>query len=172
MRCRAGPPTPPSGRWPPSCWRRGRSSLSSGTGWPDNSRSRAADLHDQPAGHHGPAGGQFAPQSNRPRAHPAGHEPTQVIGLDDYHAVPVVDLNHAMPPAGYLADEPPGAGRRHGVVEVDHRDGVVVVQPDDLGRFVASGVSAGPVRLRCELPTGGSVMTSWLAVTVNGAGPT
>lgn len=55
-------------------------------------------------------------------------------------------------------------GRRHGVVELDHRDGVIVVQPDDLGRFVASGVSAGPVRLRCELPTGGSVMTSWLVV--------
>jgi len=55
-------------------------------------------------------------------------------------------------------------GMPHGVVEVDHRDGVIVVQPDDLGRFVASGVSAGPVRLRCELPTGGSVMTSWLVV--------
>jgi hypothetical protein len=47
---------------------------------------------------------------------------------------------------------PPTAAR----VRVDHRDGVVEVDADDLGRFIASGVTPGPVRLSC---TEGSVTT-------------
>jgi hypothetical protein len=35
-------------------------------------------------------------------------------------------------------------------VRVDHRDGTLEVDADEIGRFLASGVSPGPVRLTCE----------------------
>ncbi|HZN74239.1 MAG TPA: hypothetical protein VFC00_21430 [Micromonosporaceae bacterium] len=41
---------------------------------------------------------------------------------------------------------PPGPAR----VRVDHRDGTVEVDADQIGRFIAPGVVPGPVRLSCQ----------------------
>jgi hypothetical protein len=52
-------------------------------------------------------------------------------------------------------------------IEVNHGDGVETVQADALGRFVAEGVSAGPVRLRCRLdaaPAARPVVTQWVTI--------
>jgi hypothetical protein len=51
---------------------------------------------------------------------------------------------------------PPAAGR----LEVRHPGGQVDAAVDDLGRFVADGVPAGPVSLRCHT-AGGIVDTDW-----------
>lgn len=46
---------------------------------------------------------------------------------------------------------------------LEHGDGRREVLPlDPLGRFLLSGVSAGPVRLRCRSLTGPPVTTSWV----------
>ncbi len=49
-------------------------------------------------------------------------------------------------------------------MELDHRDGVLAVAPDSLGRFVVDGVAPGPVRLRGALSGGGMLTTSWVIV--------
>jgi hypothetical protein len=49
-------------------------------------------------------------------------------------------------------------------MELDHRRGVLAVAVDDLGRFGVEGVAPGPVRLRCVLPDGEIVGTSWVVV--------
>jgi hypothetical protein len=35
---------------------------------------------------------------------------------------------------------------------------------DDLGRFLAEGVPAGPARLRCRSTTGRIVVTAWVSL--------
>lgn len=55
-------------------------------------------------------------------------------------------------------------GARSGPMELDHRAGVLLVHPDELGRFVVDAVAPGPVRLRCGLADGGTVSTSWVVV--------
>jgi hypothetical protein len=49
-------------------------------------------------------------------------------------------------------------------VLIDHRDGVLETRADDLGRFTASGVSEGPVRLRFTSGQGASTAfrTDWV----------
>jgi hypothetical protein len=52
-------------------------------------------------------------------------------------------------------------------VDVRHRDGITSVDADELGRFTATSISAGPVSLRCHLagsPSGPAVVTEWLAI--------
>ena len=52
-------------------------------------------------------------------------------------------------------------------IEVHHGGGVEPVQADELGRFRAEGISAGPVRLRCRLgatPGGRPVVTQWVSI--------
>ena len=48
-------------------------------------------------------------------------------------------------------------------IEVRHAGGVVAVTADDLGRFAAGGVAAGPVSLLCRVG-GRPVATGWLVV--------
>ena len=57
---------------------------------------------------------------------------------------------------------PPQAGR----IEVRHPAGVVTVEADEIGRFSASGVPAGPVSLRCRVrdSEGSPLETSWVVV--------
>ena len=53
---------------------------------------------------------------------------------------------------------PPQAGS----VEVRHTGGTVTVDADDMGRFTAAGLQAGPVSLRCRTAAGGlHVATDW-----------
>jgi hypothetical protein len=54
-----------------------------------------------------------------------------------------------------------GPGTRQAAVETGPRAGTPL-DVDDLGRFVATGLRSGPVRLRCGLPGGGSLVTSWV----------
>lgn len=56
---------------------------------------------------------------------------------------------------------PPGSG----VVEVRHAGGITRVEADDLGRFMAEDLAAGPVSLRCRFDaTGRHVSTEWVAI--------
>jgi hypothetical protein len=50
-------------------------------------------------------------------------------------------------------------------IDVRHPGGVTTVQADQLGRFGADGISAGPVSLRCHLgdsPSSLPVVTEWI----------
>jgi hypothetical protein len=50
-------------------------------------------------------------------------------------------------------------------IEVRHPGGVVIVEADELGRFSAEGVSAGPVCLRCPAAAGttaSAIITEWV----------
>lgn len=52
-------------------------------------------------------------------------------------------------------------------IDVRHRDGVTQVTADELGRFTAEGVPAGPVSLRCTLQVDGDtrvVDTDWVTL--------
>lgn len=56
---------------------------------------------------------------------------------------------------------PPGPG----MVEVRHAAGVALVEADELGRFTADDLAAGPVSLRCRFnETGRQVSTEWVAI--------
>lgn len=57
---------------------------------------------------------------------------------------------------------PPGPAR----VQVRHPEGVLEVEADELGRFAAERVSAGPVSLRCEQTGAGHapVVTEWVPI--------
>jgi hypothetical protein len=57
---------------------------------------------------------------------------------------------------------PPGPAR----VQVRHPEGVLEVEADELGRFAAERVSAGPVSLRCEQTGAGQapVVTEWVPI--------
>src|SRR4030095_6670717 len=62
------------------------------------------------------------------------------------------------------ADDRPG-----GVVGVEvvteHAGGPTVVESDQRGRFVAAGIAAGPVRLRCRPPRPApEVVTDWVTL--------
>jgi hypothetical protein len=66
-----------------------------------------------------------------------------------------------------------GAGRRlvgqlvppqPAAIEIRHPGGTIPVEADDLGRFSADGVPAGPVSLVCRRPAGGAVATAWLVL--------
>jgi hypothetical protein len=48
-------------------------------------------------------------------------------------------------------------------IEVRHAGGRITVEADDLGRFAADGISAGPVSLVCRLGER-TVATAWLVV--------
>jgi hypothetical protein len=52
-------------------------------------------------------------------------------------------------------------------IDVRHAGGVTTVQADQLGRFGADAISAGPVSLRCHLgdaPSSLPVVTEWIAL--------
>jgi hypothetical protein len=53
---------------------------------------------------------------------------------------------------------PPGPAR----VTVEHPGGELTEDADELGRFLASGVPAGRVRVRCERAGGPAIVTPWL----------
>lgn len=55
---------------------------------------------------------------------------------------------------------PPGPAR----VQVRHPDGVLDLDADELGRFIAERVAPGPVSLRCERGGEGQVVTDWVTV--------
>jgi hypothetical protein len=57
---------------------------------------------------------------------------------------------------------PPGSAR----VQVRHPEGVLEVEADELGRFAAERVSAGPVSLRCQQTGSGAapVVTEWVPI--------
>lgn len=82
--------------------------------------------------------------------------------------VEVVLAGAAHPPTAGAAHRiigqvlPPGPAR----VQVRHPEGVLEVEADELGRFAAEGVSAGPVSLRCE-PAGAAstpAVTEWVPI--------
>jgi hypothetical protein len=47
---------------------------------------------------------------------------------------------------------------------LEYAGGRQPLSPDELGRFVATGIRPGPLRVRCRSATGGSVTTSWVTV--------
>src|SRR5262245_17650344 len=48
-------------------------------------------------------------------------------------------------------------------IRIDHRDGHMDVNADQLGRFAADGIAPGPVRLECTPSTGSPpVRTAWV----------
>lgn len=52
-------------------------------------------------------------------------------------------------------------------VDIRHRDGIVTLQADELGRFSAGSLPVGPVSLRCALAaaqTGPPVVTDWVPI--------
>jgi hypothetical protein len=52
-------------------------------------------------------------------------------------------------------------------VDIRHRDGMITLQADELGRFSAEALPAGPVSLRCGLAAGGDsppVITDWVPI--------
>ena len=51
-----------------------------------------------------------------------------------------------------------------GTVELRHRAGVTTLTVDDLGRFAARHLPAGPVSLRCTAVAASPVETEWVAV--------
>jgi hypothetical protein len=53
---------------------------------------------------------------------------------------------------------PPGAAR----VTVQHAEGELVEEADELGRFLLTGVPAGRIRVRCEPAGGTAIVTPWL----------
>jgi hypothetical protein len=55
---------------------------------------------------------------------------------------------------------PPQAGE----VEVRHAGGSMTVAADAVGRFVANGVPAGPVSLRCRTTDAAAVVTDWIVL--------
>jgi hypothetical protein len=56
---------------------------------------------------------------------------------------------------------PPGPAR----VEVRHPDGVLAVEADELGRFAAERVAAGPISVRCQQGAAGApVVTEWVPI--------
>jgi len=61
-------------------------------------------------------------------------------------------------------DEPPS--RVAGVeVVAEHANGPTTVESDQRGRFVATGIAAGPVRLRCHPPRPApEVVTDWVTL--------
>jgi hypothetical protein len=54
-----------------------------------------------------------------------------------------------------------GAGAGAAAVESGGRS-VTPLALDDLGRFLVTDLASGPVRLRCDLPGGGKLVTSWV----------
>lgn len=50
------------------------------------------------------------------------------------------------------------------VIELRHGGGTTVAEIDELGRFAAEGLQAGPVSLRCRLQDGRIVHTDWAAI--------
>ena len=51
-----------------------------------------------------------------------------------------------------------------GLIEVRHSGGSVTVEADQLGRFTAENLSAGPISLRCRTASGATVTTDWVLV--------
>lgn len=51
-----------------------------------------------------------------------------------------------------------------GTVELRHRTGITTLAVDDLGRFAAPHLPAGPVSLRCTAVADSPVETEWVAV--------
>lgn len=51
-----------------------------------------------------------------------------------------------------------------GTIELRHRAGVITLAVDDLGRFAAPQLPAGPVSLRCTAVAASPVETEWVAV--------
>ena len=51
-----------------------------------------------------------------------------------------------------------------GTVELRHGGGVLTLAVDDLGRFAASYLPAGPLSLRCTADAASPVETEWVAV--------
>jgi hypothetical protein len=67
---------------------------------------------------------------------------------------------------GQLTATDDGPGRVAGVeVVTEHANGPTVVESDQRGRFVAAGIAAGPVRLRCRPPRPApEVVTDWVTL--------
>jgi hypothetical protein len=56
---------------------------------------------------------------------------------------------------------------QRGGVDIRHKDDVITVEADELGRFSAGPLPAGPVSLRCRLeaaPDQPPVVTDWIAI--------
>jgi hypothetical protein len=49
-------------------------------------------------------------------------------------------------------------------IEVRHGGGTTAVDADELGRFAAAGVAAGPVSLVCRLADARAIATEWLVL--------
>lgn len=74
--------------------------------------------------------------------------------------VEVVDAGERRRLLGQLV--PPGPAE----IQVRHSGGMLRVDADEVGRFSAAGVAAGPVSLRCRVPHRGDapVETPWIVV--------
>jgi hypothetical protein len=49
-------------------------------------------------------------------------------------------------------------------IEIRHAGGTTAVDADDLGRFSADGIAAGPVSLVCRLAEARTIATDWLVL--------
>jgi hypothetical protein len=98
-----------------------------------------------------------------------GEEPPLLLSFESEDLLVEVKVTRAGAErtlVGQLIAADDGAGPVAGVeVVAEHASGPTVVESDQRGRFVAAGIAAGPVRLRCR-PPGPSpeVVTDWVTL--------
>lgn len=118
--------------------------------------------------------GQLAALVADSRQPASGDEPVRVrggeLGSDQDHllsyAAEDVRIDVAVQPeAGALALIGQFTGAAGEGCGLERPDGTTIaVQPDDLGRFLLTGLAPGLVRLRCRSTSGSSVVTEWLVL--------
>jgi len=115
--------------------------------------------------------GQLAALVADSRQPASGDEPVRVRGDSDQdqmlsYAAGDVRIDVAVQPEdGALAligQFTGAAGEGYGLERPDGT--TIAVQPDDLGRFLLTGLAPGLVRLRCRSTSGSSVVTEWLVL--------
>jgi hypothetical protein len=106
-------------------------------------------------------------------AAPAGvrsdEEPPLLLTFESEHLlveVKVIRVGAERELVGQLVAADAGPGRVAGVELVaEHANGPTTVESDQRGRFVAAGIAAGPVRLRCHPPQPApEVVTDWVTL--------
>jgi hypothetical protein len=106
-------------------------------------------------------------------AAPAGvrsdEEPPLLLTFESEHLlveVKVIRVGAERELVGQLVAADAGPGRVAGVELVaEHANGPTMLESDQRGRFVAAGIAAGPVRLRCRPPQPApEVVTDWVTL--------
>jgi hypothetical protein len=90
-----------------------------------------------------------------------GHGDTRLLTFEASEVTIVVEVTELDGLRKLIGQVVPAGPRR---LEVRHRDGVVSADVDEMGRFTAVTVPAGPVSIACACQENSSVVTSWVPV--------